>query len=213
MSKILEVNDLSYQYPLANSGVSNLSFDLELGEFKLLIGKNGSGKSTLINLILGLRTPCSGEIKIDNISVRKLKPHETCRFFYLSQLIEFPRTLSLRTYLDMIALSYPNYSKHLEAQLIKIFQVDPSSTMHELSLGQRVRIQIIAAFASKVPLIIIDEITAVLDEEARKNFSILMQKSLATKKTAILMATNIAEIISIPVTETIQIDQEMAHAA
>ncbi|MEE2670895.1 MAG: ATP-binding cassette domain-containing protein [Bdellovibrionota bacterium] len=213
MSKILEIKNLCYQYPLANSGFSNLSFDLKLGEFKLLLGKNGSGKSTLINLILGFRTPTSGEIKIENIPVRELKPHETNRFFYLSQLIDFPRTLTLRTYLDMIALSYPNYSKHLEEQLIKIFQVEPSSTMHQLSLGQRVRIQIIAAFASRAPLIIIDEITAVLDEVARENFSVLMQKTLATKKTAILMATNIAREISIPVTEIIQIDQEIPHAA
>lgn len=59
---ILSVKNLSLKYPGAEDAVRNVSFELEGGDFLLVVGENGSGKSTLVKGILGLIKPCCGEI-------------------------------------------------------------------------------------------------------------------------------------------------------
>ena len=64
------------------------------------------------------------------------------------------------------------------------------SYLYQLSLGQKARVQIIAALASETKLLVIDEITAVLDPMARAEFTSLLKKEAQTGRT-IFMATNI----------------------
>ena len=64
--KQLEVKDLTFAYDQDAKALKGLSFDVEKGDYVTVIGHNGSGKSTLAKLLIGLLTPNTGTIKIDN---------------------------------------------------------------------------------------------------------------------------------------------------
>ena len=190
MGKILSIDCLDYAYPLGGDIFNGMSLSIDAGEFVVLLGKNGAGKSTLINLILGFRTPKAGNIsvlgldpKVDAIDLRK-------RMFFISHSIEYDQHSSIQFILKNIKIMYPNYSEEKEQELLKLFELNKKDYLYQLSLGQRARVQIIADIASNAELVVIDEITAVLDPLARHEFSKELLKEKQTGRT-ILMATNI----------------------
>lgn len=76
---LLEVKQLSIQFGGVKA-VQNVSFSIEAGIVYAVIGPNGAGKTTLFNLITGVYTPTSGEIKLDGESIQGKAPNElACR--------------------------------------------------------------------------------------------------------------------------------------
>jgi len=75
---LLEVKQLSIQFGGVKA-VQNVSFSIEAGIVYAVIGPNGAGKTTLFNLITGVYTPTSGEIKLDGESIEGKAPNELAR--------------------------------------------------------------------------------------------------------------------------------------
>lgn len=75
---LLEVKQLSIQFGGVKA-VQNVSFNIEAGVVYAVIGPNGAGKTTLFNLITGVYTPTSGEIKLDGESIQGKAPNELAR--------------------------------------------------------------------------------------------------------------------------------------
>jgi len=75
---LLEVKQLSIQFEGVKA-VQNVSFSIEAGIVYAVIGPNGAGKTTLFNLITGVYTPTSGEIKLDGESIQGKAPNELAR--------------------------------------------------------------------------------------------------------------------------------------
>ena len=190
MQNVLSINDLHYKYPLGGEIFSGANLEIKKGEFSILLGKNGCGKSTLINLLLGHRTPLEGKITILGLDPVKDKIDIRKKMFYMSHLIEHEKHASIAFLLNITKLLYPNYSEEKEKELMDIFELDRDTCINELSLGQACRVQIIAGISSNAELLIIDEITAVLDPLCRKDFTDILIKEAREGK-SILMATNI----------------------
>jgi ABC-type multidrug transport system ATPase subunit len=77
--------------------------------------------------------------------------------------------------------------------LLEIFKLKPNQIVGSLSTGQQKKIQIVAGLASNPKLIIVDEITAVLDPESRFLFFTKLEELVKSKKASVILATNIAE--------------------
>jgi branched-chain amino acid transport system ATP-binding protein len=75
---LLEVNQLCIQFGGVKA-VQNVSFSIEAGIVYAVIGPNGAGKTTLFNLITGVYTPTSGEIKLDGEAIQGKAPNELAR--------------------------------------------------------------------------------------------------------------------------------------
>src|ERR1700751_2168296 len=69
MSRLLEVRKISYTYP-GHSVLDAVEFSADGGEFVVLMGVNGAGKSTLLDILAGLRTQASGEVRFRCSSLR-----------------------------------------------------------------------------------------------------------------------------------------------
>ena len=75
---LLEVNQLSIHFGGVKA-VQNVSFSIDAGIVYAVIGPNGAGKTTLFNLITGIYTPTSGEIKLDGESIGVKTPNELAK--------------------------------------------------------------------------------------------------------------------------------------
>lgn len=188
---ILSIKNLHYEIPYGKVIIQDFSIDIYSGEFVGLLGKNGQGKTSLIELILGMRTPTSGSIKIFGKDFdEEVRPQELS---FLSYDIQLQGNLTVREFLNFNASFYPKYSKGVETNYLRYFQIDEKSKIASFSTGGQKKVQIVAALSSRPKLLIIDEITAVLDPNSRALlFQALIHEQLENKLT-IFLATNIAE--------------------
>ena len=129
-------------------------FDLEIykEDFILISGNNGHGKSTLIKLILGFISPDEGRIE-----GKKLK------IGYLPEKAMLPMFVNVHTYLKTLARIKKTAC---DLDLLYLFKVPLSKSIHQLSKGNQQKLAIISVFMGKPDLIILDEPLSGLDHES-----------------------------------------------
>lgn len=208
---MLKVKDLVYQIPQGDVVLDNINFEVKQGEFLGILGRNGAGKTTLLDLIMGFRPYTSGEILVHDEfpqSTNKINAHEVA---FLSQDLKLKQGTSVEKFLDFHSFFYPQYSKEKERELLKFFELDPKQKIGSLSTGQQKKTQIIAGIASQAKLILIDEITAVLDPETRLKFFVILERIHKEGNSGIVLATNIVEDLSDRVDKILFIDRNKAE--
>ncbi len=207
---VIRLKDVIYKIPNGHVVYENLNFELELGEFIGVLGKNGAGKTTLLDLLMGYRPITTGEIEVLNEDPMSLSRRRKKDIFVLSHDIQIQSSHSVRNYLDFTSFFYENYDKDKEQELLEYFGINADVKMGSLSTGQKVKAQIVAAMSAKPKLYLMDEVTAVLDPESRKQFFVLLKKLHAQKDCSLIMATNIAEDMNGVVDKVLFIDHKHA---
>jgi ABC-2 type transport system ATP-binding protein len=193
MQKIISLKDMSYSIPYSSLILDKFSIEIGEGEFIGVLGHNGAGKTTLIDILMGFRKASSGEVKVfdeDPFAIARAHRNEIA---FLSQDVGLKGSLTIGEFLNFHSQFYPRYNKGYESELLSLFRLDSMAKVGSLSLGQQKKVQIVAALASRPRLILIDEITAVLDPETRSVFFRELEKYRKKNPCAILLATNIAE--------------------
>ena len=149
MSRVLEVQNLSFGYTKDKLLFENFSIVLNKGEIKAIVGESGAGKSTLFELILNQLKPISGSIKSARCSQVFQDPYSSFHPSYtlINQIKEVAPLDELSKYLRLINLD--------EELLYKL--------PHELSGGQLQRASILRAILMKPDLLLLDEPTSALD--------------------------------------------------
>jgi len=197
---MIQVKKMSFK--IKNKTILNgIDFELPKGRFLAVLGENGAGKTTLLDIIMGFKSPTQGEIKVfgsefkeDSCEIRK-------RISYLSEKVDIPGDWNGRDFLNFHSFFYETYDKSLEKELIEIFKIDETQRSGSLSAGEIRRLQVVGALSTKPELIIIDEITAVLDILARIRFLKTLKKIQTEHDTTVVLATNIPEGLEHYVTE------------
>lgn len=193
MKSIINAKELSYSIPYSRNIYQEVTFELSEGEIFGLLGVNGSGKTTLIDIILGQRTNYTGEIKVLNEVPNHKDRLNASQVAFISQDITLPGFFKVEEYSKFMQELYSNYDLQLEAEFLKKFNLNKEIKIGSLSTGQQRKVQIITALAAKPKLLIIDEITAVLDPEARDIFFNLLIECRSKYSLSAILATNIAE--------------------
>ena len=149
--------------------VNNISFKIEKNKTLGLLGPNGCGKTTSIGMMLGLITPTSGEIFIDEIS---LEPKNRIKLLsemnFASPYIELPKKLTVKQNLEIYARLYSvkNISERISEMIedlnLKNFL---NKKTGELSSGQKNRVSLAKSLINKPRLLFLDEPTASLDPD------------------------------------------------
>ncbi len=205
---ILEFRDVTYKIPNGQTIYKNLNFKLFNNEFYGVLGKNGAGKSTLIEMIMGLRKLNHGKILIfdeDPSSNSRIKKNKT---FIVTHDMQVPGNIQVKDLLDYYQFFYPNYSREIEQQTLKLFEIDPKRKFGTLSTGQKIKALLCAAFAARAQLYLFDEVTAVLDPKSRRNFFKFLRQFRVYHSCSMLLATNIAEDLENAVDKVIFIDDD-----
>jgi ABC-2 type transport system ATP-binding protein len=193
MKTKLKAQDLRYRIPYGDVILENVNFQVESGQLYGVLGKNGAGKTTLVDLIMGCRDLENGELLILGEHPKSDKRTKADRVAYMSQDITLKSNITVHQFLKFHSSFYPRYDHEEEKRLCQRFSLDREMKIGALSTGQRKKVQIVAGFSVRPELLVVDEITAVLDPETRSLFFESLVEYKSTQDAAIILATNIVE--------------------
>ena len=149
--------------------VNNISFKLEKNKTLGLLGSNGCGKTTSIGMMLGLITPTSGEVLIDNKNVNKTNRSDLLsKMNFASPYIELPKKLTVKQNLEVYGRLYG--VKDLKNRISEISEdLNLNNFLNkktgELSSGQKNRVSLAKSLINKPDVLFLDEPTASLDPD------------------------------------------------
>ena len=202
----IEFESVSFQYAnKSESALNQISFQSKSGELIALVGKSGSGKSTLVKLLPRFYDALSGEIRLDNTPIKKIKLADLRRQIAMvnQDVVLFNDTIE-----NNIAYAMPNKSSneiHQAAQrahaavfieeLPDKFQTMVGDKGVLLSGGQRQRIAIARALLKDAPILIFDEATSSLDSESEYHIQEAL-KEIRKNRTTFVIAHRLSTIES-----------------
>ncbi len=193
MEKIISIKNLSYEIPYSGTILENIDLEMGPNEFLGILGHNGAGKTTLLDIIMGFKVATQGDVKVLGENSNDLERKNKNQIIFLSQDVVLRGNLSVAEFLKFVSDFYPTFSKDDAARLMTSFKLKSDTLISSLSTGQQKKVQIVAGLATMPKLLIIDEITAVLDPEARILLFTELQDLRTRHGTSIVIATNIAE--------------------
>jgi len=202
----IEYKNVSYSYPSSEEeAIHNISFKIKSGDMISLAGPSGGGKSTIIDLLPALRNPSSGEISVNNNS---LKYYTTSSIRNnISYIQQNPQifTSTIREHIGYgnsnISLAEIKYAAELSGasnfidKLKNGYDTLLDDNADNLSGGQRRRLDLARALASKSSILILDEPTSSLDIESEQFFiNTLLNIKDKTNTTIILVAHSLTSV-------------------
>ena len=195
MKPIISINSLSKTFKSGFNALENVSLDIKKGEIFALLGPNGAGKTTLISIITGITIPTSGSVKVNNYDVLKdpiktrsiigLVPQEVAiePFETVLSSIKFSRGL----------FGKPQDSLYINSILKQLSLWEKRNTkIIELSGGMKRRVLIAKALSHEPLVLFLDEPTAGVDVELRKDMWGII-RSLKDSGVTIILTTHYIE--------------------
>ncbi len=196
MQAIVSISNLSKTYKSGHQALKNLSLDIERGEILALLGPNGAGKTTLISAICGIVKPSSGTVTVDGYDI--VNDFRATR----AMIGLVPQELTLGSFdkvINTLAFSRGLFGKkpdnaYLE-QLLKSLSLweKRNSEILSLSGGMKRRVLIGKALAHEPKILFLDEPTAGVDVELRKDMWALVRRLRESGVTIILTTHYIEE--------------------
>ncbi|MFS0784899.1 ATP-binding cassette domain-containing protein [Shouchella sp. 1P09AA] len=191
---MLDIKDVSFSYKNEKSIIKQISLTLYEGERVAIIGKSGSGKSTLGKLIKGLLTPTTGSINFSN-NIRGAD----IGFLFQNPDNQMVRPIvedDLAFGLENQAVQASEISERIDTygKMLGIHHLR-SRSINELSGGQKQRVALAGILVLEPKWLILDEATAMIDPEGRKDILRYMDQ-LQQEGTSILTITHDAEEVA-----------------
>lgn len=202
MKPKLKVSQVNYSYHSLEGetpALSNISFQVNSGEFFAIVGPSGCGKSTLLSLLSGLAKPESGSILLDQKPIEEAKSS-------IGYMLQKDHLFEWRNILSNVSLGLEIQGKLTKENQEHIHQMLDTYGLgqfkfkrpSELSGGMRQRAALIRTLALKPDLLLLDEPFSALDYQTRlsvcDDISSILRK---TKKTAIMVTHDLSEAVSV----------------
>ncbi|MGI8704832.1 MAG: ABC transporter ATP-binding protein [Sphingomicrobium sp.] len=192
---ILSIRGLSKSYASGTVALKSVDLDIRHGEIFALLGPNGAGKTTLINIVCGTVTPTGGEVLVDGLHWRDDYRHARKRIGLVPQELHtdaFEPVISTVSFSRELFGKAPNPA-YIEQLLRDLTLWDKRRTiMKELSGGMKRRVMIAKALAHEPEILFLDEPTAGVDVELRRDMWALVRR-LREKGTTIILTTHYIE--------------------
>ena len=193
---ILSIRGLRKQYGTGVEALKSVDLDIQRGEIFALLGPNGAGKTTLINIICGIVTASDGEVLVDGRNWRSDFRHARSRIGLVPQELT---TDAFEPVQRTVAFSRGLFGKpanpaRIEELLKRLSLWDKRKTiMMQLSGGMKRRVMIAKALSHEPAILFLDEPTAGVDVELRRDMWELVRKLRADGTTIILTTHYIEE--------------------
>lgn len=181
------------------SAVEDVSFELNEGEFVVILGASGAGKTTLLNLLGGMDRATSGEIVIDGKNITKFNKKELANYRRndVGFVFQFYNLMPNLTALENVEIAVEICDNHLDPKIV-LEEVGLANRLNnfpaELSGGEQQRVSIARAIAKNPKLILCDEPTGALDYVTGKKILQLLQDLSRKDNKLIIVVTHNAAL-------------------
>ena len=185
----ISIRDLSKTYAGGKQALKSVSFDVPRGQIFGLLGPNGAGKSTLINILAGLVVKTSGTVDVWGFDIDRHPRNAKRSIGIVPQEIIFDPFFTPREALDIQAGLYgvPAADRHTDALLAAMRLTDKANAYtRTLSGGMKRRLLVAKAMVHSPPILVLDEPTAGVDVELRKQLWDYVRSLHATGVTVVL---------------------------
>ena len=189
---VIQVENLYKNYGDVEA-LRGASFAVEEGEVFGLLGPNGAGKTTTIEILEGLRTPDRGVARVCGLDPEKTGESFKEIIGAVLQSTSLPAKLRVREALELFANFYPRRAD--VSQLLRRFQLEEKAHAFysELSGGQKQRLALAMALVNDPRVVFLDEPTAGLDPQVRREIYDIIAELRSGKKTVLITTHYIEE--------------------
>ena len=200
---MIEFKNVSKLYNNNVKALSDVSINIESGEFVFLVGPSGAGKSTFIKMILKEVEPTSGKVVVNNTELSKLARNDVPYFRRKIGMVfqDFRLIPNLNVYENVafamkVVEATPKEIRRRVPMVLSLVGLSHKYNMfpNELSGGEQQRVSLARAIVNNPSLLIADEPTGNLDPETAKEIMDLLD-DINKAGTTILMATHAKDIV------------------
>lgn len=194
----IEFKNICKEYKMGEvkiKALENTNFSIEKGELVIIVGPSGAGKTTTLNILGGMDTATSGEVKVDGKEVTKLKNKELIK--YRREDIGF-----VFQFYNLVQNLTAKENVELATQICKD-SLDPTEVLEKVGLknrmnnfpsqlsgGEQQRVAIARAIAKNPKLLLCDEPTGALDYKTGKQILKLLQDTARKENMTVLIITH-----------------------
>lgn len=194
----ISVNDVTKIYKMGEVEIKacdGISFEIEKGEFVIIVGPSGAGKTTVLNILGGMDTLTSGSVVVDGADISRLRSRQMAAYRRedVGFVFQFYNLMQNLTALENVEL----------AMQICREPMDPAEVLREVGLGDRMgnfpaqlsggeqqRVAIARALAKNPKLLLCDEPTGALDYVTGKSILGLLQDMCRRKGMTVIVITH-----------------------
>lgn len=201
-SPVIEINDLHKHFG-STRALDGLDMSVASGEVAGFLGPNGAGKSTAIRVLLGLLRATSGSARLlgrdpwnEAVSLHR-------HLAYVPGDVALWPNLTGGEVIDYLVRMRGDADPALKAELLEAFDLDPTKKARTYSKGNRQKVALVAAFSSRVPLLILDEPTSGLDPLMEAVFTDQVRRAKGDGVSVLLSSHILSEVEKVCDTVTI----------
>lgn len=192
MDKII-VDHLTKDYGHGR-GIFDVSFSVKDGEVFGFLGPNGAGKSTTMRHLMGFSRPQNGKSVINGCDCWKQHGKLMKQVGYLPGEVALPEGLDGKGFLQMMEGLRGSKNPKTTSNLLERFQLDPKGDVKKLSIGEKRKLAVVAAFMNDPDVLLLDEPTSGLDPVMQEVFIEYVFEQKKQGKTVLLSSHIFSEV-------------------
>ncbi|HLF59546.1 MAG TPA: ABC transporter ATP-binding protein [Acidimicrobiia bacterium] len=193
MTAVISTSGLTKRYG-QTIGLDGLDLEVAEGEVHGFLGPNGSGKTTTIRILLGLIRADDGEVTLFGRDPWREATDLHRRLAYVPGDVTFWPNLTGGEVIDLLGRMRGGLDVSKRDALLERFDLDPRKKGRTYSKGNRQKVALVAALASNVELLILDEPTAGLDPLMEAEFRACIREDQNDGRTVLLASHILAEV-------------------
>ncbi|NLB33141.1 MAG: ABC transporter ATP-binding protein [Tissierellia bacterium] len=196
---VLKIENLSKYYQMGEvtvKALENVSFEVEKGEFIVILGPSGSGKSTLLNIMGGMDTPTEGSVlfndeMITDFTDKELTMYRRYKIGFVFQFYNLMSTLTAKENVELVA-EISDSTANIDEAMDAVGLLDRADHFpSQMSGGEQQRVAIARAVAKNPQILLCDEPTGALDFETGISIlKVLKDVNVKYKNTVIVITHN-----------------------
>lgn len=204
MRKII-VSDLVKEYGASDNKVmanDKLSFEIEEGEFVVILGPSGAGKSTLLNILGGMDSATSGSVNVFGKEIVGLDEKDLTEYRRqdIGFVFQFYNLIPNLSVLENVELANQIVKKSKDAlEILKLVGLENrvNNFPSQISGGEQQRVAIARAIAKNPKILLCDEPTGALDYKTGKNILKILKEYCKNEKKTVIVITHNSSIAQI----------------
>ena len=188
------------------AALRNVDLSVSRGRVFGLVGENGAGKTTLIKHLIGSLNAQQGSVRVFGRDPVKDPEGVLGRIGYLSEERDLPHWMRVDELMHYTKAFYPDWDVSYAEELRRVFRLDSSAKVKELSQGQRAKAALLTALAYRPPLLLLDEPSSGLDPVVRRDILGAIIRTAADEGRTVLFSSHLLDEV-----ERVADDVAMIH--